>query len=244
MGKLTRCISLFLAVEAVAGCGSGFPTVYRPTADTVPEMTRYQALSTVQLLGQTELRRVTEQGYLRRDGPQCEFSELGGVKVKHNRAAAFYLQDADLFFPSRCFFFRFDERRHAIAMADAIYVLTHNLQSDASDARSEDERFAETVRQYRAAATKPTLPESARKYRVQAELAIQQKRLVDAVLAYGSALAIAPWWPEGYFNSAIILAELELRDDAIAAMKRYLMLAPDAPDARAAQDRIYQWEGR
>jgi hypothetical protein len=25
-------------------------------------------------------------------------------------------------------------------------------------------------------------------------------------------------------------------------MKRYLLLAPDAPDARDAQDRIYQWE--
>ncbi|MDE2260229.1 MAG: formylglycine-generating enzyme family protein [Betaproteobacteria bacterium] len=26
-------------------------------------------------------------------------------------------------------------------------------------------------------------------------------------------------------------------------MKRYLLLVPDAPDARAAQDKIYQWEG-
>jgi hypothetical protein len=26
-------------------------------------------------------------------------------------------------------------------------------------------------------------------------------------------------------------------------MKKYLMLVPDAADARAAQDRIYEWEG-
>jgi hypothetical protein len=30
--------------------------------------------------------------------------------------------------------------------------------------------------------------------------------------------------------------------DAIIEMKRYLMLVPDAPNARALQDKIYNWE--
>lgn len=29
-----------------------------------------------------------------------------------------------------------------------------------------------------------------------------------------------------------------------AAMERYLALVPDAPDARAARDKIYPWKGR
>lgn len=79
---------------------------------------------------------------------------------------------------------------------------------------------------------KPVLPGSARKHRVQAEFAIQQKRWVDALLAYGPALAIAPWWPEVRFNSAIVLVELGLNDNAIMTMKRYVELVPNAPDAR------------
>jgi hypothetical protein len=31
--------------------------------------------------------------------------------------------------------------------------------------------------------------------------------------------------------------------EAIMEMKKYLMLVPDAPNARTAQDNIYKWEG-
>lgn len=43
---------------------------------------------------------------------------------------------------------------------------------------------------------------------------------------------------------ALVLAEVERYAEAIREMKKYLMLAPDAPNARAAQDRIYAWEGK
>ena len=55
-------------------------------------------------------------------------------------------------------------------------------------------------------------------------------------------MKIAPWWPEGYFNRALILGELNRFAEAMREMKRYLQLAPDAPNARAAQDKIYEWE--
>jgi hypothetical protein len=55
-------------------------------------------------------------------------------------------------------------------------------------------------------------------------------------------LDIAPWWPEGHFNRALIMGETKKYWDAMREMKRYLLLVPDAPDARAAQDKIYQWE--
>lgn len=235
--KFTRHTSQLLLVGALAGC---LTTVYRPTADTVPEMTRSQALLTVRLLARTDVKRHTELGYTIASPMEvdCEFAELDVEVVSRSGLVVL-----DRGLPrGLCARFEFQDKSHAIALSNAMYALKHNALSDASDPRPEVERFAETARQYRAVAAKPALTESARRYRVQAELAVQQKRWVDALLAFGSALATAPWWPEGHFNSAIILAELNLHDDAIAAMRRYLQLAPDAADARAAQDRIYQWE--
>ena len=53
---------------------------------------------------------------------------------------------------------------------------------------------------------------------------------------------IAPWWPEGHFNEALVLSELRYYGKAIEHMKKYVALVPDAPNARAAQDKIYVWE--
>src|SRR4029077_856471 len=67
-------------------------------------------------------------------------------------------------------------------------------------------------------------------------------QLDKAVELYGKALEIAPWWPEGHFNRALIMGETRKYGEAIREMKHYLLLVPDAPDAGASQDKIYQWE--
>ncbi len=102
--------------------------------------------------------------------------------------------------------------------------------------------FEEVAAKYRAAKPKPTLPEEARKYRVQAEFLAQGKQADKAIALYRKALDIAPWWPEGHYQLALLLGETKKYSDATREMQRYLLLAPDAPEARAAQDRIYQWE--
>lgn len=102
--------------------------------------------------------------------------------------------------------------------------------------------FQEVVAKYRAANPKPRLPEEARKFKVQAEFAVQKKLFDQALELYGKALEIAPWWPEGHYNRALILGEMNKYRDGMSEMKRYLLLVPNAPDARAAQDKIYQWE--
>lgn len=103
--------------------------------------------------------------------------------------------------------------------------------------------FQGVVAKYLAANPKPGLPEEARKFKVQAEFAMQEKQFDKAAELYGKALEIAPWWPEGHFNRALILGETKKYWDAMREMKRYLLLVPDASNARAAQDKIYQWEG-
>ncbi|HEY6095419.1 MAG TPA: SUMF1/EgtB/PvdO family nonheme iron enzyme, partial [Gallionellaceae bacterium] len=102
--------------------------------------------------------------------------------------------------------------------------------------------FQQVAKQYRAANPKPVMPESARKFKVQAEFALQEKRYDQAIDLYSKALEITPWWPEGHYGLAVALGEKKKYLDAMREMKRYLMLAPDGADARAAQDKIYQWE--
>jgi hypothetical protein len=40
------------------------------------------------------------------------------------------------------------------------------------------------------------------------------------------------------------LGEVGNFNTAVIEMKRYLLLVPDAPNTRAAQDKIYIWEGK
>lgn len=108
--------------------------------------------------------------------------------------------------------------------------------------RKEQREFDAAARGYRAAASKPALPEEARRYKVQAEEAINEKDFESAAGLFHKALAVAPWWPEGRFNLALVLSETGGHKEAIVEMKRYLALVPNAPDAREAQDKIYAWE--
>lgn len=109
-------------------------------------------------------------------------------------------------------------------------------------ADSANDPFQEIVAKYQAAKPKPSLPEEARKYKVQAEFLVQEKQTEKAVALYGKALDIAPWWPEGHFKLALLLGETKKYRDAMREMNRYLQLEPAGADARAAQDKLYQWE--
>lgn len=108
--------------------------------------------------------------------------------------------------------------------------------------RPDEKAFEEVVARYRGAAVKPAFPEEARRFKVQAEAAVGRKEFAEAAARYWDALVIAPWWPEGHFNRALILGEEARYYEAIAEMKKYLALAPEASDARAAQDKVYEWE--
>ncbi len=113
-----------------------------------------------------------------------------------------------------------------------------------AEAAEEGEKaeFEKTARVYREAAVKPAIPEDARKFRVQADALIRDKEFERAAELYGKALSVAPWWPDARFNRALVLGESGSYLEAMREMKKYLTLVPNAPDARAAQDKIYEWE--
>lgn len=125
-------------------------------------------------------------------------------------------------------------------LADHLFFLQQRLQ------KQQDALFAQVeakAAEYRALKVKPPLAEEQRKLVVQANAANQQKQYGQAIGLYLQALERDPVsYPAAYFNLALLHAQLRSFTSAIGYMKQYLLLAPDAPDARSAQDKIYEWE--
>ncbi|MFA6237762.1 MAG: hypothetical protein WC635_10580 [Bacteriovorax sp.] len=107
---------------------------------------------------------------------------------------------------------------------------------------NDEGKFEQARKEYQRTPNKLVLSEEARRYKVQAEDAVNDKKFEEAAELYAKALDLALWWPEGHFNRALVLGEGRFYEAAIREMKRYLALVPRAPDARAAQDKIYMWE--
>ncbi|MBW2599462.1 MAG: tetratricopeptide repeat protein [Deltaproteobacteria bacterium] len=82
-----------------------------------------------------------------------------------------------------------------------------------------------------------------REYIVQANALSQRKEYREALELYLKAVELDPVsYPGAYFNMALLSAQVKRFDSAITYMKQYLMLVPDAKDARNAQDKIYEWK--
>ena len=99
--------------------------------------------------------------------------------------------------------------------------------------------------QYCALKIKPPVTEEQRKFIVQANSFTEEKQYVDAIELYKKAIAVDQTsYPAAYSNLALLSAQLLSFDAAIYYMKIYMMLEPEAPDARGAQDKIYVWEAK
>lgn len=110
--------------------------------------------------------------------------------------------------------------------------------------RGDNRYFEELAQAYRESTYKPALPSEAEELSKKANIAIQDKNfsLNYAISLYSDALRYAPWWPTGYYDRAIINAELEQFGSAIQDMERYLMLDPTVQDAGPSRDKIAIWK--
>jgi tetratricopeptide (TPR) repeat protein len=102
--------------------------------------------------------------------------------------------------------------------------------------------FDSIAAQYLTLKVKPPISEQARKYIVQANAQTQLKDYKRAIEFYEKAIEVDPANPMVYNNQALLLAIVGQYDAAINSMRKYLKLVPEASDARAAQDKIYEWE--
>ena len=103
--------------------------------------------------------------------------------------------------------------------------------------------FKPKAAQYCALKVKPPVTEEQRKYIVQANSFNEKKVYTKAIELYNKAVEVDQTaYPAGYSNLALLSAQINKFDAAIYYMKMYLLLEPEASDARSAQDKIYEWE--
>jgi tetratricopeptide (TPR) repeat protein len=138
-------------------------------------------------------------------------------------------------------------RSYQSARSRPLFLIKLEGNRNSVDQTAEDVELAKQsddglLRLYPKLPDDPGLPEEARRFFVQADASVKQERPEEAAKLFRKGLAIAPWWPQGYYNLAMLVAGKQQYDDAIANMKRYITLAPNAADAREAQDKIYEWE--
>lgn len=126
-------------------------------------------------------------------------------------------------------------------IADYLYFIQRNFYKN--ELALKLKKFESIAANYRNSKTKPTVSEEQRKLIVQANAMNQQKLYSNAIELYVKAMETHPTaYPVGYYNIALLNAQIGYFENAIFEMKKYIMLLPDAPDARSAQDKIYEWE--
>jgi tetratricopeptide (TPR) repeat protein len=127
----------------------------------------------------------------------------------------------------------------------AMNRLIWEASPQADESRRADERaFGQKAAEWRALTVKPAMPEEAHAHEVLAENAVQEKDAVKAIAEYTAALTIYPTWPEGQFNLALLCGNTGDYNAAVEHMQAYLELMPDAPDARAAKDKLIIWRDK
>lgn len=140
----------------------------------------------------------------------------------------------------------FENKNAALLFVDAVITLKEaEFNPGYEEANSDETDFAAfTVAAKAWAGTTPKLEMSddALTYKMVAEDAFKRKEFAVALEAYGKALERYPMWPEGHYNAALLAAEIEDYEVAAQHMRRYLVLAPDAPDAAAAKGKFLLWQ--
>jgi hypothetical protein len=127
--------------------------------------------------------------------------------------------------------------------ADNLYFIQKTLENLTEKQNKELALFEPIAAEYRALSVKPQITEEQRRLVVQANAYNQRKDYAGAIDRYNKTIEHDPVsYPEAYFNLALLHEQQRLYTFAITYMKKYLMLVPDAEDARGAQDKIYEWE--
>ncbi len=137
----------------------------------------------------------------------------------------------------------FDNLPSAKKVADVLFSMQNQEKKADSERKSQLVRFESTAAQYRGLKIKLPVAEEQRKFIVQANALSQQKKYAKAIEQYLKVIELNPTsYPAAYFNLALLSAQNNNPLSAIHYMKHYLLLVPDAPDARGGQDKIYEWE--
>jgi tetratricopeptide (TPR) repeat protein len=137
--------------------------------------------------------------------------------------------------------FRFFNKDLAKCVAEEILAIQKDLRREYVEGNLAS--FQTYLGEYRAMKTKPPVTEEQRRFIVQANAMTEKKDYPAAIELYHKALKLdRVSYPAAYYNMALIFSQMGRHQAAILFMKVYLLLVPEAEDARAAQDKIYEWE--
>ena len=88
----------------------------------------------------------------------------------------------------------------------------------------------------------PDLPEEARRHMVRGRAKIKTSGFVAAAEEMASAIRIAPWWPEAYYNLGLMQERAGEYGNAMDSYELYLLSGPPEAEAQALQAKIYELE--
>lgn len=90
------------------------------------------------------------------------------------------------------------------------------------------------------------VPEEAQRRMARGNAAVEMARSTEeyasAVDEYRQASELAPTWPDPHFNLGLIQEKMGRFGEAARSFRRYLELAPDAPEAARIREQIYKLE--
>jgi hypothetical protein len=90
------------------------------------------------------------------------------------------------------------------------------------------------------------IPEEARRHMIRGRAAVEMAKAPEqyrmAIVEFEQAIRLAPHWADAHYNLASVQAKAGDTHAAIAGFKRYLELAPGAPDAQKVRDEIIKLE--
>lgn len=90
------------------------------------------------------------------------------------------------------------------------------------------------------------IPEEARRHMIRGRAAVEMAKAPEqyrmAIVEFEQAVRLAPHWADAFFNLALAQARLGDLGSAIGNYRRYVELAPNAPDAQKVRDDIVKLE--
>jgi HEAT repeat protein/Tfp pilus assembly protein PilF len=131
---------------------------------------------------------------------------------------------------------------------NTLKVLVKELEKDdyICDSYSHGKRRTEAIELSHTINPPPAVPENARRSMVRGKAAFKMAGdpagYNEAMDYYKKAVKLAPWWADPYFNLGLANEKLRSFDSAMDCLRLYLTAAPDAPDADAVKEKIFELE--
>jgi tetratricopeptide (TPR) repeat protein len=102
------------------------------------------------------------------------------------------------------------------------------------------------IRHVQTMSPSPAIPEEAERHMARGAAAVKNAKNAtdfrDAVNEFEKATLAAPWLASAYYNLGIARDKADMYADAIQSLKLYLLAAPEASDAKAVKNLIYEME--